>query len=133
MAYEDLEFGQTYEFTRTITADDVRAFAELSGDFNPVHFDAEFAATTIFKKPVVHGMLVGALISKALASDLPGPGTVYLKQELKFLKPVFHDDEIRIALKIVDLNHAKKLATIDTQAWVGEKQVVAGSALVTVM
>ncbi|MCO6763528.1 MaoC family dehydratase, partial [Streptomyces sp. EL5] len=80
--YEALEIGQKVTVTRTIEQRDVLLFAALSGDCNPLHLDAEFAAKTLFREPIAHGMLSGALISAAVACNLPGPGTLYVDQTM---------------------------------------------------
>ena len=86
--------GDSRQSSRVINAEMVRAFATLSGDSNPVHLDAEYAATTVFKKPIAHGMLVASTISALIAMEIPGPGAIYLAQDLRFLKPVYFGDEI---------------------------------------
>ena len=86
--YSALEVGQKANFEKTIEERDIQLFAAMSGDRNPVHLDAEYAAGTLFKERIAHGMLSGALISAAVACTLPGPGTIYLGQTMKFLRPV---------------------------------------------
>lgn len=88
---------------KIFTAQDVQLFAELTGDFNPVHFDPVFAASTIFKKPIVHGPLVLTFVTTLFANELPGPGTVYLAHELKFMKPVYIGNEISAYLRITEI------------------------------
>jgi acyl dehydratase len=100
--YEALEVGQTASYTRTVEERDVQLFAELSGDRNPVHLDAEYAAKTMFKERIAHGMYTGALISAAVACELPGPGTIYLGQQMTFEKPVKLGDTLTVRLEILE-------------------------------
>ena len=100
--YAELQIGQKATLIREITDQDILGFAALSGDLNPAHLDPEYAATTPFKKIVAHGMLNGALISTLLGTKLPGPGTIYLSQELNFLKPVYIQDVLEIAVEVVE-------------------------------
>ena len=82
--YDEISIGQTARYSKVIEERDIQLFAAVSGDVNPVHLDAEFAGHTIFREPIAHGMYTGGLISAALAMKLPGPGTIYLGQNLKF-------------------------------------------------
>jgi 3-hydroxybutyryl-CoA dehydratase len=94
----------------------VRQFAELSGDNNPIHLDEAFAAKTRFGKRVAHGMISGALISRALATTIPGPGGLYLGQTLKFTAPVFIDDELEISITVTAVREDKGILTLETVA-----------------
>lgn len=100
--YEELEVGQKANFQSRVTERDIQLFAEVSGDRNPVHLDAEYAATTQFKERIAHGMLTGALISAAIATTLPGPGTIYLGQNLSFTRPVKLGDELTVELEVLE-------------------------------
>lgn len=100
--YEELEVGQKANFQSSVTERDIQLFAEVSGDRNPVHLDAEYAATTQFKERIAHGMLTGALISAAIATTLPGPGTIYLGQNLSFTRPVKLGDELTVELEVLE-------------------------------
>src|SRR3990170_4981276 len=93
-AFEEIQVGQKACLRRVIREEDVVAFAEATGDRNPVHFDDDYAARTPFKGRIVHGMLTAGLISALLAGELPGPGTIYLEQHLRFLQPVRIGDAI---------------------------------------
>ena len=102
------KIGDIVTQSKIFTLNDVKLFAELTGDFNPIHFDENYAKKTIFKKPLVHGPLVLTLITTLFATKMPGPGSVYLSHEVKFLNPVYHDDKILAKLtllKITDKNH----------------------------
>lgn len=106
--------GDSTTLTVKVTDSMVRNFAEVSGDFNPIHLDEAFAATTRFKKRIAHGMLSAAFISRALANDMPGAGSVYLGQTLKFTAPVYIDETIEIKCTITALREEKGIATIET-------------------
>lgn len=127
------QVGQTASQSIPVTDAMVRAFAELSGDKNPIHLDDAFAKTSIFGRRIAHGMITGALISRVLATELPGPGAIYLSQELKFVAPVFIDETITIKLEITKMREEKGFLTISTNAFkaAGEK-VAEGVALVKV-
>lgn len=100
--YSALEVGQTASFEKTIGERDIQLFAAMSGDRNPVHLDAEFARGTLFKERIAHGMLSGALISAAVACTLPGPGTIYLGQTMRFARPVKIGDTITVRVEILE-------------------------------
>ncbi|UVE18887.1 MaoC family dehydratase [Pseudomonas sp. LS44] len=100
--YADLEVGQTASYSKTVEERDIQLFAALSGDHNPVHLDAEYAAGTPFKERIAHGMFSGALISAAVASTLPGPGTIYIGQTMSFTRPVKFGDTLTVRLEILE-------------------------------
>ena len=102
--------GQRATRSLTVSADDVRTFAALSGDYNPLHFDAEFAARTKFGRLVAQGGLTTGLLHALVAMDLPGPGTVFLSQNWKFTAPVFIDDTITAEAEVLSV-HATKPVT----------------------
>jgi 3-hydroxybutyryl-CoA dehydratase len=108
--------GQTASYARTVDQDGVKMFAALSGDVNPVHLDAGFAAGTMFKQRIAHGMFTGGLISAAIAMELPGPGTIYLGQDLSFRAPVFLGDTITVSLEVIEKLDKKKFVTLSTVA-----------------
>lgn len=122
--------GDRREITVQVTDKMVRQFAELSGDYNPIHLDEEYAKTTRFGRRIAHGMICGALISRTLATEL-GPGGIYLSQNLKFLHPVFIDDTVTVELEVASLRESKGIATINTtvKKSTGET-VVKGDALI---
>ena len=121
---EDLKIGQKDEIERKITEKDIDDFSKLTGDNNPVHTNPEFAKQTIFKKKVAHGFLSASLISTVIATKLPGPGSIYLNQTIKFLAPVFINDVItvKIFVKFVDLE--KKKVTLITDCFKEEKKLL---------
>ena len=109
-----IEFGQTYTHDFKFSQEEVNRFAEVTGDKNPVHTNAEFAATTIFKKPVMHGMLGAALFSKVFGVLFPGEGTIYLKQSLNFLRPMYVDIDYTAEFKVIELIKDKNRAVVET-------------------
>jgi 3-hydroxybutyryl-CoA dehydratase len=132
ICFEDLAEGMSASFSRTVTESDIVLFAGVSGDMNPVHLDAEYAEKTVFKGRIAHGMLSAAFISTVLGTKLPGPGTVYLAQSLKFKAPVRIGDTVTATCTVVMLDPEKKRATLRTICTVGGKPVVEGEALVMV-
>lgn len=131
-AFEDLSLGQTARFSKTITEADILMFAAVSGDTNPVHIDAEHAAGTMFKERIAHGMLSAGLISAVLGTRLPGPGTIYMGQTLKFRAPVKIGDTVTAVVEVTALDPAKRRATLSTTCLVGGKPVMEGEATVMV-
>lgn len=109
-----IKVGDKAAFTKTFTERDVLNFAEISGDHNPVHVDPEFAATTRFERQIVHGMLTSGLISAVLGMQLPGPGCIYLKQELNFRAPVYFDDTITATVAVTRVREDKPIVTLKT-------------------
>lgn len=110
--FNEINTGDRCQRSHTVTEQDLQLFAAVSGDRNPVHLDAAYAATTPFKGQIAHGMFTGALISAALAMDLPGPGTVYLGQNLSFRKPVMIGDELTVILEVTAKHESKPIVTL---------------------
>jgi 3-hydroxybutyryl-CoA dehydratase len=132
--YEDIQIGQKAELDHTITSEDVDLFGKLSGDYNPVHFDDEWAKKTIFGERIAHGLLTGAYVSTLLANKLPGPGTVYLKQEFKFKLPVKIGDTIKAEVEVKELLDEKKRVVLRTTCTNQNQEVVLdGEATVMIM
>ncbi len=98
------KLGDKISATKVFDSKMVLAYAELTGDFNPVHFDFEFASKTIFGKPIVHGPLVLNFVTTLFATELPGPGTVYLGHDVRYFKPVYYDDKITAILEVIEIN-----------------------------
>ena len=128
-----LKVGDTASLSKKITDDDIRAFAEISGDCNPVHLDDQFAQTTRFGRRIAHGMLVGSLISAVLGNQLPGKGSIYLNQSLQFLAPVCLDDTVTARVSVTRIRDDKQIVTLET---ICENQhgevVIRGEAVVLV-
>jgi 3-hydroxybutyryl-CoA dehydratase len=129
---EDLSPDMEASVSKTITDEDVRAFAKLSGDINPVHIDDDFAAGTMFKKRIAHGFLTGALFSTVLGTKLPGPGCIYMSQTMKFKGPVYIGDEVVATCKITAVDTEKARVTLACDCSVNGKTVLAGEALMMV-
>lgn len=120
--------------SHTITEGDIVAFADLSGDHNPVHLDADYAARSPFGQRVAHGSLVASFISAVLGNDLPGPGSIYLGQTLKFLAPVHIGDTITASVEVIAVREDKRLVTLRTDCTNQEgKAVITGEAVVKYM
>lgn len=121
----EIEVGQTATYSKTLTEQDVILFAACSGDVNPVHLDKEYAATTAFGEPIGHGMWTGALVSAAIATRLPGPGSVYRSQTLNFKHPVKMGDEVTVTLTVTEIKERVKLITLDCEAHNQEGKLIA--------
>ena len=130
--FEDLNEGLSAEIERTVEAADIDAFAAVSGDVNPVHLDASYAATTPFGERIAHGMLAGAFISAVLGVKLPGPGAIYLSQSLRFRRPVKIGDTVTAQVAVTGLDDRRGHVTLSTVCQVNGKPVVEGEALVMV-
>ena len=130
MTLDELHVGQAAERTRTVTAADITAFADVSGDHNPVHLDEAFAASTPFKGVIAHGMLSGAFISALIAGELPGQGSIYLSQSLSFRRPVRPGDEVTTRVEITAIDAEKGRVTLASTCTVAGKTVVEGEAVV---
>jgi 3-hydroxybutyryl-CoA dehydratase len=120
--------GDRAERLVVVSDEQLEQFALATGDRNPIHFDDAHAAATRFGGRIAHGMLVGGLISALLADELPGPGTIYLGQELRFRAPVRPGDRVRCEVEVTELDGRR--VTLATRAWVGETLVVDGTARV---
>lgn len=132
MFFEDMSVGQSAELTRTVDEAAIQAFADVSGDHNPVHLDEAFAATTQFKGRIAHGMLSAAYISALIAGKLPGPGAIYLGQTLSFRRPVKIGDDVTVTATVTTLDPEKARATLSTICSVNGKTVLEGEATIMV-
>lgn len=112
--YSDMKLGQSAEVVHVITEDDIQKFGDLSGDYNPVHFDDEWAKTTMFGSRIAHGILTASFISAAIGMHLPGPGTIYMSQSMKFMAPVRIGDKITTRVEVINLNDEKERVTLKT-------------------
>jgi 3-hydroxybutyryl-CoA dehydratase len=130
--FEDLAVGQSASFAKTVTDADIVLFAGISGDTNPVHLDSEYAAGTMFKSRIAHGMLSAGFISTVLGTKLPGPGSIYVSQSLKFKAPVRIGDTVTARVELTSTVPEKKLAVFKTQCLVGGKVVIDGEATIMV-
>ena len=127
---EDIEIGMTRHLRKTVTNRDIKLFAEVSTDHNPVHLDDAYAQDTTFEGRIAHGMLTAGLISAVIGEQLPGHGTVYLGQSLKFMAPVRPGDTVTACVKVIAIDYAKRRVTLETHCAVGDTVVLKGEALV---
>ncbi|MGR0279767.1 MaoC family dehydratase [Marinomonas dokdonensis] len=127
---DQLSLDQSVEYVKTVTQEDVQDFARVTGDTNPVHLDAEYAAKTSFGQPIAHGMLSAGFISAAIGTKLPGPGCIYLDQSVKFRGPVFIGQEVVTRITVVDINQRRKRVTLKTECLCEGKLVVTGEATI---
>ena len=127
---EDIEMGMTRYIRKIITDRDIEQFAEISTDHNPVHLDDEYARDTIFEGRIAHGMLTAGLISAVIGEQLPGHGTIYMSQNLKFLSPVRPGDLVHAEVRVVDMVIDKRRVKLDCRCEVNGKNVLVGEAMV---
>ncbi|MFC0812340.1 MaoC family dehydratase [Paracoccus panacisoli] len=127
---EDLEVGMIRTLQKQVTDADIEMFATISTDRNPVHLDEEYARDTIFEGRIAHGMLTAGLISAVIGEQLPGHGTVYLGQTLKFMAPVRPGDVVRAEVQVDAIDHARRRVTLATRCLVGDTVVLKGEAVV---
>ena len=127
---EDLRVGMSASFAKTITEADLVLFAGVSGDNNAMHVNEEFAAATAFGGRIAHGMLTASVISAAIANKMPGPGTIYLGQNLRFRAPVRPGETVHATVTVTEIVADRRRVTLSTISRVGGKVVVEGDALV---
>lgn len=127
---EDIEMGMTRYVQKTVTDRDIEMFAEVSTDRNPVHLDDDYAQDTIFEGRIAHGMLTAGLVSAVIGEQLPGHGTIYMGQNLKFLAPVRPGDTVRAEVEVIDIEYAKRRVKLDCRCLVDGKKVLVGEAMV---
>jgi len=127
---EDIEMGMSRYLQKVITDEDIALFAKVSTDHNPVHLDDEYAQDTIFQGRIAHGMLTAGLISAVIGEQLPGHGTVYMSQNLKFLAPVRPGDLVRAEVTVTDIEFAKRRVKLECECTIDGKKVLVGEAMV---
>lgn len=127
---EDIEIGMMRHLRKQVTDRDIELFAEVSTDRNPVHLDDDYAQDTIFQGRIAHGMLTAGLVSAVIGEQLPGHGTVYMGQTLKFLGPVRPGDVVTAEVEVTAVDHAKRRVTMDTRCLVDGKKILIGEATV---
>jgi len=126
---KELKIGDNVSHKKIITEKDIEMFGEITGDYNPAHFDEDYASKTMFKKRIAHGMLIGSLFSKLLGMDLPGPGSIYISQTLRFRRPVYFGDEIKAEVVVTELNIEKNRVKFECIAYNQDNEkVVIGEA-----
>lgn len=126
--YDTLEVGQSFSTERFLSTDDVRTFADISGDDNPIHVDEEYAATTRFGKPIVHGVLLMGIVSKVLGRDFPGHGSVAVAISCKFLRPVPVNSTITVEVKIAEKIEKRRHIRAKVYVYLDGKMAVGGEA-----
>ena len=127
---EDIEMGMTRNLRKVVTDKDIEMFAEVSTDRNPVHLDEDYAQDTIFEGRIAHGMLTAGLISAVIGEQLPGHGTIYVGQTLKFLAPVRPGDLVYAEVKVVDIDLSRRRVRLECHCAVDDQRVLAGEAVV---
>ncbi|MCA1336454.1 MaoC family dehydratase [Pseudooceanicola marinus] len=127
---EDIEMGMTRHLRKEVTDEDIEMFAQVSTDRNPVHLDDAYAQDTIFEGRIAHGMLTAGLVSAVIGEQLPGHGTVYMGQTLKFLAPVRPGDVVTAEVEVTDIDHGKRRVKLDCRCMVAGKKVMIGEATV---
>jgi 3-hydroxybutyryl-CoA dehydratase len=130
--FEDLTIGMEASYERAVTEADISGFAEITGDKNPVHLDAAYAATTLFKERIAHGILSAGYISAVFGTRLPGPGAIYVSQSLNFRGPVKIGDTVIAHVRLRELIEGKRRAVFDCRCSVGGKSVLEGEAVLMV-
>jgi 3-hydroxybutyryl-CoA dehydratase len=130
--FEDLQLGMEASFAKTVTESDINIFADVTGDKNPVHLDEAYAAKTIFKTRIAHGMLTAGYLSAVFGMELPGPGAIYVTQTLNFRGPVKIGDRVIAKVKVVELIPAKRRARFECVCSVEGKPVLEGEAILMV-
>lgn len=129
---EDLSIGMEASYERVVTEDLIIKFAEISGDTNPVHMDEDYAKTTRFKGRIAHGLLTASFVSTVLGTILPGPGCIYLHQDLVFRLPVKIDDTVISSVKIEKINWHRRVVTLSCKCTVNGRVVMGGEAVMMV-
>lgn len=128
---KEMQIGDSASFSKTISECDAYNFIGITGDINPIHIDEVYAGNTKFKRRIAHGMLTAGLISTVIGNNLPGPGTIYLDQQLKFIAPVYFGDTITATVKVIDLIIEKNRVVLETICTnQNNKTVIVGKAIV---
>jgi 3-hydroxybutyryl-CoA dehydratase len=127
---EDIEMGMTRYLQKVVTDEDIALFARVSTDHNPVHLDDDYARDTIFQGRIAHGMLTAGLISAVIGEQLPGHGTVYMSQSLKFLAPVRPGDLVHAQVTVTGIEFDKRRVQLDCECTIEGKKVLVGEAMV---
>ena len=128
--FKDISLGQTAEYEKQVTDEDVRKFADISGDYNPIHLDDEFAKDSMFGARIAHGILTASHISAVIGYIFPGPGWIYLGQSLQFRAPVKIGDTVRTAVEVTETVAEKNIVELSTICKVGDTVVLKGTATI---
>lgn len=125
---EDIQIGMKISYSQTITDSDIKAFAGLSGDHNPVHVDEKYAENSKFKRRIAHGLMSAGFFSQLFGTRLPGPGCVYTAQSLKFLRPVYINDTVIATVEVIAVDIARRRVNFKTYCMTNNKMVIDGEA-----
>jgi 3-hydroxybutyryl-CoA dehydratase len=125
-----IKLSDTYTESFHVTQGMINGFAEVTGDRNPIHLDEQYGAQSIFRSRIAHGFLIGSFISSVLGNHFPGPGTVYLSQSMRFLKPVFPDDTIRVTVEVIQIHEKGWLTLKTTCTNQSDVVVITGEAMI---
>ncbi|MDX2245880.1 MAG: MaoC family dehydratase [Bacteroidia bacterium] len=127
-----MKTGDIYEVEFSFSQEEVVAFAKVSGDYNPIHLDAEYAAQTVFKKPIIHGFLGGSVISRVMGTEFPGEGTIYLSQTMTFRRPMFAGEKYKAVFTVMEVDERRHRARIETNivSLEDQKPTLTGEAFV---
>ena len=127
--YDEIHEGHTVSFVKMITDGDVRAFAAVSGDTNPIHLDDQYAAITRFGRRLAHGIYLGALVSKVLGTIFPGPGAVYISQVMNFVAPVYIGDEVEVRIRVERKHSESRQVILSTTVYARDTEAMRGTAV----
>lgn len=130
--YEDLEIGMSHETHHKITEEDIIKFADVSGDYNPLHMDEEYASKTAFGQRIAHGALTASFISAILGNHLPGPGAIFVGLSMRFRRPVFIGSDVTVRAEVAEMNPRGNRVTLKVDCVVDGKRVISGEAQVVV-
>src|SRR3989338_10082616 len=133
LRYEDIKVGAVYEFAQTVVEEEVLAFAEITGDHNPLHVDSEFGKQSQFGKNIVHGMLLGGLFSTLVGMYCPGENCLYMSQTLQFRKPVFYCDKVIVKGTVTEKSDGVRIITLKTEITKESEIMITGEAKVRVL
>lgn len=128
MKIDDIHVGMSASYAKTIADEDIRSFANLSGDMNPVHIDEQFAANSKFGKRIAHGLMSASFFSALFGTRIPGPGCVYVSQSLVFRKPVYLGDTVEAVVTVTSVDQVKRRIFFDTTCRVAGRKVITGTA-----
>ena len=128
LEFEDIQIGSSASYSQTITDSDVKSFAGISGDHNPVHVDDMYAEKSRFGRRIAHGLMSASFFSALFGTKIPGPGCVYVEQSLKFLRPVFIGDTVTALVEVTNIDHANRRVFFSTVCTVKNKKVITGNA-----
>ena len=128
MSIDEISVGMSASYSQTITDEDIKAFAGISGDNNPVHMSDEFADNSRFGKRIAHGLMSASFFSALFGTSIPGPGCVYVSQNLKFKRPVFLGDTVTATVTVTSIDRDKRRVLFDTMCKVKSKAVISGEA-----